>query len=111
MENLIYTRSRQPADRNRQTFRRLRGELPTWYFELLCDTAAAATRWQEPQQPQPRPAKRIDVRGDQAELVAALRKANPSRWPDHALAELLGISVAAVEALVTSTEAIPCHAA
>lgn len=95
---------------NRAAFCRLREELPRWYLELLCDTTAALTRWQRPQPQLQRPAKRIDVRGDQAELANALRKANPSRWTDHALAELLGISVAAVEAL-TPTEAIPCHAA
>lgn len=92
---------------NRAAFCRLREELPRWYLELLCDATAAVTRWQEP--PPQRPAKRIDVRRDQAELANALRLANPSRWTDHALAELLGISVAAVEAL-TPTEAIPCHA-
>lgn len=95
---------------NRAAFCRLREELPRWYLELLCDATAAVTRWQEPQRPQQRPAKRADVRRDQAELADALRKANPLRWTDHALAELLGIDVAAVEGL-TLTEAIPCHAA
>lgn len=109
MEATSYARSQAAVDRQHQAFRRLRAERPTWYLEIVADTATGITRWQSPQAPHRRSAKRIDVRHDQAELADALRKANPLRWTDHALAELLGISVAAVEAL-TPTEAIPCHA-
>ena len=46
--------------------------------------------------PKSRRQSRLGVRQDQADLIDALRAANPSRWTDAALAGLLGIDVAAI---------------
>ena len=111
MTSTVYGTTQEAVDRNRKAFCRLRAERPTWFLELVCDTAAALTAWKRPQQRQP-PARRLDVRQEQAELMDARRAANPTRWSDSALAGLLGIDVAAIEALRTSTEERePCEVA
>jgi hypothetical protein len=111
MTATVYKPPQEAVGRNRRAFCRLRAERPTWYVELACDTAAALTAWKRPQQRQP-PARRIDVRHEQGELVDALRAANPVRWSDSALAELLGIDLAAIDALMTSAEdCLPCNVA
>ena len=64
-----------------------------------------STRWHTPRAigrrhlAKPSKSHRLNVRQEQGELVDALRAANPSRWTDTALAELLGIDVAAIEQL------------
>ena len=103
MISTVYGTTQEAVDRNRKAFCRLRAERPTWFLELVCDTAAALAAWKRPQQRRA-PTRRLDVRQEQAELVDALRAANPTRWSDSALAGLLGIDVAAIEALRTSTE-------
>ena len=105
-----YAVPQEAKDRNRKAFCRLRAERPTWYFELVCDTAAALTAWKRPQQRQP-PARRLDVRQEQGELVDALRAANPVRWTDAALADVLGIDLTAIEALTSTEEREPCEVA
>ena len=111
MTATVYKPPQEAVGRNRQAFCRLRAERPTWYFELVCDTAAALTAWKRPQQRR-LPARRLDVRTEQGELVDALRAANPTRWTDAALAEVLGIDLAAIDGLVTSTEdCLPCEVA
>jgi hypothetical protein len=80
-------------------------------LELVCDTAAALAAWKRPQQRRA-PTRRLDVRQEQAELMDALRAANPTRWTDAAVAKVLGIDLAAIEALKTSTEdCLPCEVA
>ena len=106
-----YAVPQEAKDRNRKAFCRLRAERPTWFLELVGDTAAALTAWKRPQQRRA-PTRRLDVRQEQGELVDALRAANPVRWSDSALAGLLGIDLAAIEALRTSTEERePCEVA
>ena len=111
MISTSYALTQEAKDRNRRAFCRLRAERPTWFLEVVCDTAAALTAWKRPQQRR-LPTRRLDVRQEQGELVDALRAANPTRWSDSALAGLLGIDVAAIEALRTSTEERePCEVA
>ena len=106
-----YAVPQEAKDRNRKAFCRLRAERPTWFLQVVCDTAAALAAWKRPQQRRA-PTRRLDVRQEQGELVDALRAANPTRWSDSALAGLLGIDVAAIEALRTSTEERePCEVA
>ena len=102
-----YALTQEAKDRNRKAFRRLRAERPTWYFELVCDTAAALTAWKRPQQRRA-PTRRLDVRQEQGELVDALRAANPTRWTDAAVAKVLGIDLTAIEALTSTEEREPC---
>ena len=106
-----YAVPQEAKDRNRKAFCRLRAERPTWFLELARDTAAALTAWKRPQQRR-LPTRRLDVRQEQAELIDALRAANPTRWTDAAVAEVLGIDLAAIEALMTSAEdCLPCEVA
>ena len=108
MTSTVYGTPQEAVDRNRRAFRRLRAERPTWYVELVCDTAAALAAWKRPQQRRA-PTRRLDVRQEQAELVDALRAANPTRWTDAAVAKVLGIDLTAIEALKTSAEdCLPC---
>ena len=111
MISTVYGTTQEAVDRNRKAFCRLRAERPTWFLELVCDTAAALTAWKRPQQRRA-PTRRLDVRQEQAELIDALRAANPVRWSDSALAELLGIDLAAIKALESSAEEhLPCEVA
>ena len=106
-----YAVPQEAKDRNRKAFCRLRAERPTWYVELVCDTAAALAAWKRPQQRR-LPTRRLDVRQERGELVDALRAANPVRWSDSALAELLGIDLAAIKALESlAEEHLPCEVA
>ena len=76
-----------------------------------------STKWHTPRAigsrhlARPSKSRRLGVRQDQADLIDALRAANPSRWTDTALAELLGIDVAAIEAMTSTEDRLPCEAA
>ena len=75
-----------------------------------------STKWHTPRAigrrhlAKPSKSRRLDVRQDQADLIDALRAANPSRWTDAALAGLLGIDVAAIEVMTLTEEREPCEA-
>ena len=76
-----------------------------------------STKWHTPRAigsrhlARPSKSRRLGVRQDQSDLIDALRAANPSRWTDTALAELLGIDVAAIEAMTSTEDRLPCEAA
>ena len=111
MISTSYALTQEAKDRNRRAFCRLRVERPTWFLEVVCHTAAALAAWKRPQQRRAL-TRRLDVRQEQAELVDALRAANPTRWTDAAVAKVLGIDLTAIEALKTSTEdCLPCEVA